>query len=343
MISRATVNLEQSRHLAAGMAETESWVARRIAVRLLRIGMGATILVWLFTIVPAERVTSILSRADLFWALCGGMLALLIQWLTALRLKILCDVHRLDISTRQAFALNLVTRFYGLFLPGGGITAVLVRVFRLASPRWHIAGALAAVTADRLLATMAMCAIGILFWLVAWPRDQWHWLVAFSAALLVLVAPVAAILVWRNAGAEQCATDNSIGPVGRICRSVRDAVAELRATPVNDRRRVLALSLGAQAAGVAEYAALAEAVALDVGVTALGWVRSAMILASLLPVSVSGLGLREGAALLALAAYGTGADAAVAFSLLVFAVTILGVGMLGGVVEAAKWLQVRRQ
>jgi hypothetical protein len=321
---------------------TAPGVARRIALRLLRVGTGAMIVIILFTIAPLERVASIMGGAELFWVFCGGMFALLVQWLTALRLKILCDVHRLDVTTRQAFALNLVTRFYGLFLPGGSITAILVRVFQLASDRWKFAGAIAAVTADRLLATMAMCAIGIISWLIAWPDDQWHWLVALSAALLALLVPVVAALYWPTRAADN-ATSRPSRIFDKPLRAAGLAVAELRAMPIRDLLLVLGLSVSAQAVGLAEYVALAEAVELDVGVSALGWVRSAMILATLLPLSVSGLGLREGTALLALATYGTGAEAAVAFSLLVFAVTILGVGMLGGVVEAARWLHVRRQ
>ncbi len=59
-----------------------------------------------------------------------------------------------------------------------------------------------------------------------------------------------------------------------------------------------------------------------------------MILVTLLPITIAGLGVREVAALLLLQHYGVTPDIAIAFSMLVFATTIFGIGLLGGLTEA---------
>lgn len=89
--------------------------------------------------------------------------------------------------------------------------------------------------------------------------------------------------------------------------------------------------------GTAAYFCLAGALELEIGFAAIGWVRAAMVLATLLPVSIAGLGLREAAAVLLLAPHAIGDAAALAFALLVFAVSELAVSTLGGLLEAVRF------
>lgn len=164
---------------------------------LARLGIAVAILAYLFSITPLQEVGQVLARADWVWVAFACGLTLVIQALAARRLKILADVHDLGLTDKQIFVVNLSTRFYGLFLPGGGFTAIAVRVFRLIEVRNHIVGALAAVTVDRLLATMAMCLVGILFWLAAWPTPKWPWLAMLFGAFLALLLPLLAVLLWQ--------------------------------------------------------------------------------------------------------------------------------------------------
>ena len=50
----------------------------------------------------------------------------------------------------------------------------------------------------------------------------------------------------------------------------------------------------------------------------------------------AGMGLREGSFIVLLGAYGVGEDSAFAYSLLVFAVTPISPGFLGGLIESRK-------
>jgi hypothetical protein len=56
----------------------------------------------------------------------------------------------------------------------------------------------------------------------------------------------------------------------------------------------------------------------------------------MVPISVSGLGIREGASLLLLLPYGVPGEKALALSFLIFATTLLLIGALGGLLEARK-------
>lgn len=99
-----------------------------------------------------------------------------------------------------------------------------------------------------------------------------------------------------------------------------------------------ALSIVAQLLGIASFVCIASSLQLDLGLFAIGWSRSVMILVSMIPLSIAGLGLREGASLLTLPALGVSPETAVAFALLVTAVTVIGPAMIGGALEVARLL-----
>jgi len=63
------------------------------------------------------------------------------------------------------------------------------------------------------------------------------------------------------------------------------------------------------------------------------------MLVTVLPLSIGGLGVREGMLLLTLGGFGVPAHESIALSILVFASTILAPGLAGGVLEAIHWLR----
>ena len=96
---------------------------------------------------------------------------------------------------------------------------------------------------------------------------------------------------------------------------------------------LLVISIASQFVGILSYFLLAKSIGIDVSFTAMGWVRSAVILVTMIPVSISGFGLREGALLYLLHYYGVVADKTLAFSLLVYFITIFTIGLIGGLIE----------
>ena len=57
-----------------------------------------------------------------------------------------------------------------------------------------------------------------------------------------------------------------------------------------------------------------------------------------LPISIAGLGVREGVLVLLLASYGVSAPDALAYGLVAFAVSVLAPGLAGAIVEADRLL-----
>ena len=129
--------------------------------------------------------------------------------------------------------------------------------------------------------------------------------------------------------------------LGDRVQAVRDALWPLSRLDRGTLLQIGTLAVASNLLRVMVYYLLAQALGLGVSLVTIGWIRSVMMIATMPPVSVSGLGLREGASLLLLSGYGIAAEQIVAFSLLVFTVTAL-FGLLGGVFEVGRFGQSLR-
>ena len=272
-------------------------------------------------------------------ALAALAATLLGQWLGALRFAQLAHIQGLPLTRGEALSINLSTVFYSLFLPGGTATSWIIRLLRLPGAREQLGLALAVIAADRAFATAAGAMLGL-------------------AADLALRVPATLIVTTGLAAAMAGA---AIIGWALLLPDVPDWLQRLRKLPLLRRLatrlthtvraqepltpaavgRAGLLSVAVHGLGIFAWWILARAIGLDLGLFEIAWVRSASLIVGLLPLTVGGLGLREGTTVLLLAFFDVAAADALALSLLAFLVTILGVGAVGGIGEAARLLRQR--
>jgi uncharacterized membrane protein YbhN (UPF0104 family) len=301
---------------------------------LLRWAVALALLGTLFALVPLPEIAAELDSVPPHLLGVAATMVLLVHLLVARRLKVLTDRHDVPLSTWRAFEIDLAARFYGLILPGGNISALTVRFLKLSWGTSSYAGALAAISLDRILATLVMCATGAGFWLLERPDGALPVLLAMLLSTALLLAVVLALATPTHLPlsrslrryAEQRAADR----LGHLILALR----KWGDLPRHTLFAALGLSLLVQLLGTLSYAVLAAAAGITIPFIALGWIRCAVMLATMLPISALGLGVREAAMFFLLAGYGVETDRAIAYSLLVFTVTVLGPTLLGGLLEA---------
>jgi len=296
---------------------------------VIRWAAAAIVLAFLVRAVSASAIIDAIGATHPAWAAAAFALTLLSQFVVAARLKLLSNAYELGPSLPALFRINLAALFYGMFLPAGNVTAAAVRYYRIARPNEEYSGGAIAIVLDRLAATASLCAVGVAAWLLADPGTGRAALVVMAGSLAVLLLAVAALLGGRATGGIEWLA-RRLPPRFALAR----AAARSRELSGATLWGVAALSLLAHLIGVLGYQALAVALGLELSLLTVAWIRSAAMLAAMLPVAIAGLGVRDAALLALLAPYGVPGGGALAFSLSVFAWTIAAVGLLGGILEA---------
>jgi glycosyltransferase 2 family protein len=307
---------------------------------LVALGRGAialAILAYLFSNVSLGSVLDAARSAAPGALIAASLCALLGQLVIALRLRRLVQALGMRHSTLSLLQINLATVFYGLVLPAGNVTGIIARFYRMSRQEQDYAGIAVALAFERLVATLTLCLVGILFWLVDWP-SPWPALALMLGALGALLLLHAALFgTTPPLPAGFRARLERFWP-GRLA-SLREALRRSRALSRDTLAKVLGLGILTHGIGVVAFSLVASALSLDLSLATIAWTRSAAVLVAILPISVAGLGVREGAMVILLAPYGIGAADALTYSLLAFATTVLSVGLLGGLIEAIRFLR----
>lgn len=292
--------------------------------------MAVGLLGILFHEIPLARVARALSAASVADVALAFALALVGQVVIALRFVLLTRAQGTPLTPRLALEINLESVFYGLMLPGGNLSRGAIRVFKFAGPTGDVLGSIASVVVDRLAATVALGLVGQVFWLLDRPPG------AEPVGLILLatwVVPAGFYLFVRGRPLPSAAAGGWISRIRMAAESVRRFADMSTAT----WGAVLGLSIAAQLLTGLVYFILAAGVGIEIPFVRLAWIASATNLITMLPVSPSGLGMREGTLVLLLGKYGVAGPAALALSFLVFACTIVLLGLAGGVLEARRW------
>ncbi len=307
--------------------------------RLLRAAIGLAILVILFYLVPIGGVVEALKGARPLPVLGAVVLVFMIQWATADRLRRLCDAHGHGWSTFQILQINLATRFYGLFLPGGNFTGIAIRFYKLSGDHKQYVGTAVALFYDRVAATVTMCGLGAVFWLLERPGDSWQAFIAIIAAMVVMILGLM-VLFAGSPGPLIATLRRTVSRIGGVkLHTVREAVRASRILSRKQTALIYVLSTVAHLLGILCWYLLCRALGLEINLVTIAWVRSAVILATMIPLSVLGLGLRDGALVLLLTGYPVSQANALALSALVLFFTVILIGVAGGLIEAIRLIR----
>lgn len=303
---------------------------------IIRLLVAISILYFIYSNFPLSDVIKVLSGANIGIVALSATLPFISYMTASYRLWQLVLNQGVKMTFFKIFEINLATIFYGLFLPGGNMAGGAVRVYKISGQDRRVAETLASITFDRVLATLALIIVGILFWIINKPSNSSFLVSVMISGVVVIV--ILQIAVWSR---YISALNNSIyinkksfipSKIKRLLRTV----SNYRELSVHRYLILLAISIGSQFIGILSYYLLAKSIGIDVSFAAMGWVRSAVILVTMIPVSISGFGLREGALLYLLHSYGVAADKTLAFSLLVYFITIFTIGVIGGLIEGVR-------
>lgn len=302
----------------------------KVATRYLFSLSVFTVILYLFN---ANDVLATLAGANITGVVTAVGLSLGAQLFSAVRLKQLLVLQGITLSFRRVLFVGLSAIFYGLMIPGGAVAALALRFVQLSRDA-RIEFVAAALVVDRVIATVFLFGIGIIA--IAFDQVEPVWIGAmvtgtvFVAGFLVFGRRSSAWVIGRI---DNAVSHESPGRVRRFGMRISKTLLNYSTIDRKQKLIVLAATLLAHLCGCLAYYAIAVGVGLDLSFLSTCWIRSALILSVMIPVSVAGLGVREVTAIGMLVPLGFNEVQAIGFSLLIFLGTSVMPGLVGGFLE----------
>jgi uncharacterized protein (TIRG00374 family) len=296
----------------------------------LKLAISSGLLIWLLARTPLDALAQNLTRLSATTLLAAAALSIIAWWLSAVRLWCIAPEFRLAELTRMTF----IALYYGTVLPGQ-VAGDVVKAYRLSHTQRFPGHAAAATMVDRGVAMMALFAVGAL---AAFNID------AIPVGLRVLLVCAAIGLTFAGWLLSLTSVRDRLVALGRIesrHQSIARALSLLEriAHALHDALRrpgriaaCLALALAFHALCVGLHVLLGHTLGITLGIGAWCFVYAGVSVLVLLPLSIAGIGLREGGYVGLLALFGVSREAALALSLTFLGYTLFG-ALIGFVVE----------
>jgi uncharacterized membrane protein YbhN (UPF0104 family) len=310
---------------------------RRAAIRGGQVLVSLGILAYLISTIPMRDVGSALLGASPFWLGAGFAFTAVNNVLAALQMRAILATLGMTFSLRQVTGINLITNFYGLFLPSYLIGGV-IRWYHFSAPEGKRAQALAAMIFSRGVELVTTIGYGIVFWyLAASPATS------ISVVLSLMLSMAAAILVvgLSVSPAPHAALRAMLSRL-LPAQHIRERIFKVSLSLVDFGRRgrrhqllLLLLCIVRNAFGIVAFVCFARSLHIEVHALDLGWVRAVLDLVLILPISFAGLGVRDASLVAMLQYLGVTAAVALAFSFVLLARTLV-VALVGGVIEGLR-------
>ncbi len=307
---------------------------KRAIVAAARAALGLALLAFVVQRLDPARVLGSLS--DPVWGALAlafaAQLAAKVVW--TLRWQAVLRANGLERGFLELLALVLIGLFFNSFLPTS-VGGDLVRGFHASRGREGLLASYAVLLVERALGAIALAALAAAAATVAWALGSSPWPTELLAAVTVLGGSIVAAGAWAFAWsgwprvlrrAERFHERLACQAAGLI------RALELFRHPGTPRAWIVANSLALQVIAVLFHVACARAVGLETPTVLFFLIVPASVLASMIPVSLNGLGVREGVLVGLLLATGAPAERAGAFAVLALLVSTV-FALIGGLVN----------
>lgn len=314
--------------------------------RLLKIAGSVALIVGIFWFVPFSEVVAALRTMDVRYVAAAFAVNLFIAYFESIQLWLLLRRAEMKIGTWKIFETKMVTRFYGQFLPSE-LMAAAFKFYRLAGPTKQWGEVAAALAFFRVVNMLMLVLLGIVFWAIEIPTGPGRWV---GILLIVMAFGILGVhLVISTNSVTRVARALRAMPVfawikGKYAEKAKDFVRTVQGSYQLFRNLlwpIAGLALIRHGLGILGFAFLAMSLDVHLSLLTIGWVRVVIQGLMMLPISLSGIGIREGSLVLLLQEYDVEPSDAVALAFIMFAVNVV-MNSLGGVLELANFLWPKR-
>jgi uncharacterized membrane protein YbhN (UPF0104 family) len=286
--------------------------------------------------IPVGEFLSHLGGVDLLPMFASYLLVPLMGYIDANRTKMMTDLQDMTLSVAAICRINFITSFYSLFLPGylaGGV----IRWQRLARHDGKPAQALAIVLFGRAISTLVAVAIGLICWaLDAQARAVPVYGVVLAGLFVMLLFGY--WLLFSSSRRAKSLADFLLrqrwlpGVVASKLGKVLHSGGRFDELGMRRLGATVGLLVVHEVIGITSFYLLAVALDMPLSFISIGWIRCYIMLITLLPLTMMGIGVRDGSLIVLLKTYSIAPALAVSYSTLLLGRTFV-LGLLGGLSE----------
>jgi uncharacterized protein (TIRG00374 family) len=295
---------------------------------------------YLFTILDISQLKTALAKTDFNYLAAGILIVLITRILYAWQTMLALKHHGIPLTTTRALVINTISGFYNLFLPGT-LSGGIVKWYKLSKPSGKRAEVFSAVFFLRFINTIFILLLGLVGFIMDNPVGSSFlvWVAVFLCGGLFafyicffskrFIVFMEAILNYIQLRIPSLLRDG--------LHKILVSLTRYRSLSFEEVFKILLVPIINQFFTILLLIAIAAAIDLQIPVHVLFWLWSMIYIIQIIPASISGLGLREGALVYLLPFYGVDPAKAMLFSLAIFSFTILA-GLIGGILEAKEFL-----
>ncbi len=299
--------------------------AKSILKLILRLTVTMALLLWVFSNIDTSQLKGCLHHIKWVYVLVAWALILLIQWLRAVKLRILLEEQDCFISTAGVFAATAVTLLYNFVLPGFVSTGVKWYIIKKQTRKGE--NVLSAMFYNQVSDIVTLTAVALVALMIANPGGDPR-LPIVSGIMLAALILVSVLLLSRSFGGKLIAVFQfMLKPFPQVVRKkggkVLEQIALFQNVSWSFHLYMLWLTLTRTVVLGALYVFAAKAANVNIPLGAIVWLFVLVYLLGRLPISIANLGVREVTLVHALAPYGIEPASALLMSMVIFSTLVL--------------------
>jgi uncharacterized membrane protein YbhN (UPF0104 family) len=136
--------------------------ASHVVTYIARISIAIIILILLFHKIGVHPVLAGFRSARTGFVIAAVAFVMIMQVFVAKRLKLLIGEQGIQLSTLELIKINLASTFYGMFLPGGNVTGIAVRFYKISKSTLNYTATMVSLLCDRFIAALTLSIIGLI-------------------------------------------------------------------------------------------------------------------------------------------------------------------------------------
>lgn len=284
--------------------------------------------------IPLQQVYQALHKSEIKWFAIALIFILISLSLMSVRMKLMMQTQKINISLWDVFQIRLISFYYKLFIPGGALANIGILFYKFTQIRKdQKPEIISAIMFDRILATIGLSLLGLLCILISKPNLP---PILISMLSLIFISTLAFIIFASNEKVSNIIEEylnKYNNEVSAKFTKFLYTINEFRKLTKPDLFCLIILAFMPHIFGIFAFAAISQSMGLHLSLLDWGWIRSVVILGTMLPISLAGIGIRDGILIFVLHQYSVTANTAWALSFLVLAATALWPAFLGLILE----------